>query len=247
MRRGFVTRVGTFVVLVSLLGLAVGCAASKRSQSRMQVLHAENIDLMQRTQTAEQRAQDALLAQDRTVVTLQQERHRTAQLDTQLSGAERRAVQGDQALSELRRSREDNLRTAEEIQAIRGQIDRLQAIRARPKPCAPTAPAAPQMAYQPSPHSDAFAQDLRARLASSNIGLPVEVRTTRDGYPRVAVVLENSFPAGKASLASSMDSVRAVVGLGQLLSRSYPGSQVSVQGHTDSDPPRKCPFPSNEA
>ena len=98
-----------------------------------------------------------------------------------------------------------------------------------------------------SPHVDAFAADVRARLGSAGINLPVEVRTTRDGQRRVAVVLENAFPPGKDSLSYNMDAVRAVVGLGQLVSASYPGSRLSVDGHTDRDPPRKCPFPSNEA
>ena len=41
--------------------------------------------------------------------------------------------------------------------------------------------------------------------------------------------------------------VRAVVGLGQLISTSYPGSRIDIEGHTDSDPIRVSNFSSNEA
>ncbi len=247
MRSGFIARVGTAVVLLAVLCVVVGCSASRRTSSRSSLLQAENIDLIQRADMADNQAREAALAQDRTLVELQKERHRIAQLDQNLTAAEQRAIHGDQALVELQRSRNDNVENAKRLREINARIERLQTLAARQKPCVPTPAPQPQMQRRESPHVDAFAQDVRGNLRSANISLPVEVRTTRDGQRRVAVVLENAFPPGKDSLTYNMDAVRAVVGLGQLISTSYPGSRVSVDGHTDSDPPRKCPFPSNEA
>ncbi len=37
------------------------------------------------------------------------------------------------------------------------------------------------------------------------------------------------------------------MGLGKLVAESYPGSRVTVEGHTDSDPIKKSKWDSNEA
>jgi len=233
-----------FVALVAL-GLMVGCAASRRSRSRLDVVTAENIDLRQQNDLAQRQARDAQLGQDRAVTELQEERHQSAMLGQDLRDAEQRALVGDQAVAELERSRDDNARNAARLASLGTEIDRLQRLaqESKPRPVPPQ----PEVAWQPSPHLDAFAADLRSRLSSAGIALPVEMRTTRDGQRRVAVVLKSAFPAGKDSLSYNMDAVRAVVGLGQLIANSYPGSRVSVEGHTDSDPIRSSPFASNEA
>ena len=239
-------QVGTVVIAaVVLIALVVttGCAASRRTQGRVNVLTAENVDLRQQSVAAQQQARDAQLAQDRALVELQSEKHRAGQLDQQLGTAEQRAMQGDQALAQLQRAREDQARNAERLAAIAAEVDRVNRMRAEVKP-AVTAP--PDMGYRPSPHLDAFAADLRGKLRAASIDLPVEMRTTRGGERRVAEVLANAFPAGTDSLADNMDAVRAVVGLGQLIARSYPGSLVSVEGHTDSDPIKASRWRSNE-
>ena len=94
---------------------------------------------------------------------------------------------------------------------------------------------------------EAFRRDLQSRLAGAGINLPVETRMTRGGSQQVAVVLRGAFPSGKDSLAYDMDAVRCVVGLGELITAQYPGSRVRVEGHTDSDPIRRSPWPSHQA
>ena len=134
MRSGFIARAGMVFVLVAVLCVVVGCSASRRTNNRTNLLQAENIDLMQRTDMAEQQARESALAQDRTLVELQQEKHRVAQLDHNLSSAEVRASQGDQALAQLQRSRNDNLANAQRLREINAQIERLQGLAARQKP-----------------------------------------------------------------------------------------------------------------
>ena len=236
----------TVVVALVALSLMVGCAASKRSKNRLDVVSAENIDLRQQHTSAQRQARDAQLAQDRAITQLQQEKHSRQQLADELQGAEQQAIAGAQAVDELRRSQEDNLRNTQRLQALGSEVSRLQDLASRPKPSPPPAPE-PSFRQVPSEHLDAFAADLRARLGGAGIALPVEMRTTRDGRRRVAVVLRSAFPAGKDSLSYNMEAVRAVVGLGQLISTSYPGSNVDVEGHTDSDPIKSSPFSSNEA
>jgi type VI secretion system protein ImpK len=234
----------TVVLALVALGLLVGCAASKRTNSRLDVITAENIDLNQQRDLAQRQAREAQLAHDRAIVGFQEQKHEALRLADELAGVQQDAVLGQQALAELERSREDNQRNAERLEAMVAEVDRLKRL-AKPRPVAP--PPEPGPSWEPSPHLDAFAADVRAKLASAGISLPVEMRTTRDGTRRVAIVLKNAFPAGKDSLSYNMAAVRAVVGLGQLVASSYPTSRVLVEGHTDSDPIRKSPFASNEA
>jgi flagellar motor protein MotB len=236
------------IVALVALGLLVGCAASKRSRNRLDVVTAENIDLRQQYDGASRQAREAQLAQDRAITELQQEKHQSRQLAGELSTAEQRALMGQEAVAELERSNQDNLRNAARLQALGTEIDRIGRLAqdAKPRPVA-APPSAPDPGWTDPGHLDAFATDLRARLGGAGIALPVEMRTTRDGRRRVAVVLRSAFPAGKDSLSYNMDAVRAVVGLGQLISSSYPGSRVDIEGHTDSDPIRASHFASNEA
>ena len=99
-----------------------------------------------------------------------------------------------------------------------------------------------------TPQLEAFRRDLQARLAQYHVtGVDVDIRTAQDGRQRVAVVLQNSFRAGSATLASNPSAVKAIVGLGKLIVQAYPGSRVTVEGHTDADPIRKSKWESNEA
>ena len=236
----------TVVVALVALGLLMGCAASKRSKNRLDVVTAENIDLRQQYDSATRQARDAQLAQDRAITELQQEKHQTRQLADELAGVEQEAVAGRQAVDELRRSQEDNRRNAARLEAIGSEVSRLRDLAARPKPQPVQAPPANDPWRTPE-HLTAFAADLRARLSSAGIALPVEMRATQGGQQRVAVVLRSAFPAGKDSLSYNMEAVRAVVGLGQLIGNSYPGSRIDIEGHTDSDPIRVSNFSSNEA
>jgi chemotaxis protein MotB len=99
-----------------------------------------------------------------------------------------------------------------------------------------------------SPQLEAFRADLQRRLAQYGVqGVDVDIRTTQSGERRVAIVLQNSFRAGSASLSYNPSAVKAVVGVGKLVSESYRGSRVTVEGHTDSDPIKKSNWDSNDA
>ena len=237
----------TVMVALVALGLLVGCAASKRSRNRLDVVTAENIDLRQQHTSAQRQARDAQLAQDRAITELQQEKHNSRQLADDLTTAEQQALAGQAAFDELHRSQEDNNRNAQRLQTLGAEVDRLHKLAQQRKPAPAPAPAPGMNEWTTPKHLEAFATDLRARLGSAGIALPVEMRTTRDGRQRVAVVLRSAFPAGKDSLSYNMEAVRAVVGLGQLIGASYPGSRVRVEGHTDSDKIRVSHFASNEA
>ena len=238
----------TVMVALVALGLLVGCAASKQSRNRLDVVTAENIDLRQQQDAAQRQAREAQLAQDRAITELQKEKHQSRQLADELASVEQSALVGEQAVAALQRSQEDNDRNAQRLQALGAEVDRLHRLaqEAKPRP-APVPAQAPDLDWRTPEHLTAFAADLRARLSSAAISLPVEMRTTRDGQQRVAVVLRSAFPAGKDSLSYNMEAVRAVVGVGQLIATSYPGSRVRVEGHTDSDPIKASPFASNEA
>jgi flagellar motor protein MotB len=99
-----------------------------------------------------------------------------------------------------------------------------------------------------SPQLEAFRSDLQRRLSQYGVkGVDVDVRTSQNGERRVAIVLQNSFRPGNASLSYNASAVKAVVGVGKLISESYRGSRVAVEGHTDADPIRKSKWDSNEA
>jgi type VI secretion system protein ImpK len=130
---------------------------------------------------------------------------------------------------------------------LKASRDRLEAanreLAARSAP-----PPSPTKAWAGNAQTEAFQADLRSRLAQYHVtGVDVDVRTAKDGQQRVAVVLQNSFRAGGASLSYNTSAVKAIVGLGKLVAESYPGSRVSIEGHTDADPIRKSKWESNEA
>jgi flagellar motor protein MotB len=109
-------------------------------------------------------------------------------------------------------------------------------------------PAETTMLARSNPQLEAFRNDLRGRLQRFGVsGVDVDIRTAQDGQQRVAVVLQNSFRPGSASLSYNAAAVKAVVGVGKLIGESYAGSRVTVEGHTDSDPIKKSKWDSNEA
>jgi flagellar motor protein MotB len=130
---------------------------------------------------------------------------------------------------------------------LRTANDRYQMLLARQNTMRPPA-ASPTMPYRESPQLEAFRRDLNAQLARHGVsGMPVEVRTARDGTRRVAVVLQNAFPPGSDDLSKNTEAVKAVVNLARMIKSSYPSSAVSIEGHTDSDPIRRSKWASNEA
>jgi flagellar motor protein MotB len=167
------------------------------------------------------------MAEDRLQGDLQQTRH-----ETQL--AEMRARDADRAAAALEATTADTRRITGEITDLQAKLDRIK----NTPPPAPVMlpPESPRVDPRQSRQAEALAQDLRGKLSRFGVSLPVEVRAARDGRQRVAIVLENSFKAGDDSLATNMDAVRAIVNLGKLINEAYPGSRVTVEGHTDSDP-----------
>jgi flagellar motor protein MotB len=230
MRRGLRTIGGAVA-----LALLAGCASS-RGKDRMKVLEAENIDLRQQRDGLSTQLRGAHAEHDRAVARVQES-------EAQLQGLRARASQGEQAMARLQEA-ELNLARAQAEAKLAN--DRYQAILARASHAPPSAGPA-EVAYRESPQLEAFRRDLAERLSRHGVsGMPVEIRTTKDGQRRVAVVLQNAFPPGSDSLAYNPDAVRAIVNLGKMIKGDYPSARVSVEGHTDADPIRKSKWESNE-
>jgi flagellar motor protein MotB len=225
--RGIGMVVGALCAAVALSG----CASSKRTKERMAVLDAENTDLRQ--------ANDQMNAQ------LQQSQAESDRLAAQMQQAEARRVELEKVAMANAAAAGQLQRADAELMALRAQNEeqnrKIAALSAAPK--------TPINTYAANaPALDAFRRDLQNRLGSYSVkGVDVDVRTAQDGQQRVAVVLQNSFRAGSASLAQNMTATKAVVGLGKLIADSYPGSRVVVEGHTDSDKITKSKWESNEA
>lgn len=216
----------------SLMG---GCAQN-RSRDRSKILAAENTDLRQRTDTLNGQLQGALSAQDRAAAEAQAANGRLQSQAQLASDAQTRAAQAEaqaqQAAQLLAQQQADLQRLQQENQRLA----------ARPKVVAP-----PQASFRESPEVDALRRDISDRLARAGVSVPVEVRTTRSGDRKVAVVLEDAYPSGKDSLDKNPKAVEALARLSQVLQQTYPGSRIHIEGHTDSDPIRVSKWPSNEA
>lgn len=217
-----------------------GCARN-RAQDRQKILTAENVDLRQRTETLSGQLQGALSAQDRAAVELQVQgsKLRDAERQAALAAeAQQRASMAEQAAADLQR----NL-AAQQAENARLAREREQAALA----AAAAKKQAASVEYRESAQVEALRRDIADRLARAGVDVPVEVRTTRGGERKVAVVLQDAYPSGSESLAKNPKAVEAVARLSQVLQQSYPGSRLHIEGHTDSDPIRRSNWPSNEA
>ncbi len=233
---------GSLLVAVSLVLLTTGCSAS-RSVNRAKVLEAENIDLRQRADLLEGQVRDAHAGQDHAVAQVQELQAQKASLEDQAANASTEASNALARLNEI----EGDLSAAErERDALRRKVADLNRRPPAPAP-RPAVRPGPRDAYTASPELTALQRDLQQRLSAAGVrGLPVEVRTAADGTRRVAVVLQDAFPSGKATLAYNADAVKAVIGLGKMVQDNYPGSRIAIEGHTDSDPIRKSSWGTNE-
>src|SRR5262245_49280974 len=228
MRIEFV-RVG--IAAGAVLALAVTGCASNQTKERLGVALAENADLRQRQEDLEKQYADAAAAHDRAVADV--EKTNRALAAANLQAQQNAQYQGQVATLQAQ------LAAAEVKQReVYDRMNDLLKVR----------PADSMLAREKNPRLEAFRSDLKGRLERYGVtGVDVDVRTAQDGQQRVAVVLQNSFRAGSASLSYNAAAVKAVVGLGKLISESYAGSRVTVEGHTDSDPIRKSKWDSNEA
>ena len=205
-----------------------GCASKVKERNK--ILEAENIDQRQQIGTLETQMRDATAAQDRAVAEVQQKENELANARAESSANAMAAARLAQVEADLKASR-DRLEQANLKLAAQSKPD-------------PT----PAKAWAGNPNLEAFKHDLESRLAQFHVaGVDIDVRTAQDGQQRVAVVLQNSFRPGGTNLSYNTSAVKAIVGLGKLISESYAGSRVSIEGHTDSDPIKKSKWESNEA
>jgi flagellar motor protein MotB len=215
-----------------------GCAKS-RAQDRQKILAAENTDLRQRTGTLEGQLQGALSAQDRATVELQVQGSKLREAERQAAlaaEAQQRASMAEQAAADAQRNLAAQAAENQRLQQEKAAL----AARSAPKP--PSA-----VEYKESAEVEALRRDIADRLSRAGVDAPVEVRTSRSGERKVAVVLQDAYPSGSESLAKNPRAVEAVARLSQVLQKSYPGSRIHIEGHTDSDPIRRSNWPSNEA
>lgn len=249
----------------ALLGLAVvasstvGCAATRRNRSRdrAKVLEAENINMRQRMTTMDGQIRQAHAEQDAAMARAQ---NLEGQLGTAQSQAQAAEFQAQQSAQQAAQMRQELAGVQNEIMATRqgltqlnnryvGLIDRHKAAlaAAKSRPPAPIVTHERPIQGAPSLQAEALRRDLENKLRGYGVReLGVEVRND-GGQERVAIVLPDSFPAGKATLAHNKAAVKAVVGLASLIRKDYSGSEVVVEGHTDSDPIRRSNWASNEA
>jgi flagellar motor protein MotB len=242
-RRQWVTVLTCALALVVL----VGCSRS-RSLDRAKVLEAENINLRQKASTIEQQIRQAHAEQDDAVA-------REQELRTKLAAAEQDARAAYEARTQAAQAREQLLATQADLDAAQQSLadatmryERLKAERAR-VPAAPrrTAGGPTLRRGGASPEVEAMRRDLQQHLASYGVrSLNVELRTDRTGRQRVAIVLPDAFPPGKATLAYNKSAVGAVMSVGKMIRDQYPESVVLIEGHTDSDPIRKSNWGTNE-
>jgi flagellar motor protein MotB len=230
-------KIGWVAVAVVGVAASLGGCAQNRAQDRQKILSAENTDLRQRTDTLAGQLQGALAAQDRAAVELQvkesklREAERMAQ---QGAEAQQRAAMAEQAAAETQRQL---AMQQTEMQRLQQQNQALAAARAKTQ----------TVEYKESAAVEALRRDISDRLARAGVEAPVEVRTNRAGERKVAVVLQDAYPSGSDSLSKNPKAVEAVARLSQVLQQSYPGSRIHIEGHTDSDPIRRSPWPSNDA
>jgi flagellar motor protein MotB len=198
-----------------------GCASKTKEQ--LATVRAENVDLRQRAQDIEQQYAKTQAEADASAM-------RVAKSEEELT-----RMKGDySAIAQASAADRARLQTMEqELAAERKRLDDAQR-----KLSDLSSPKHDQPGYRISnANLEAFRRDLEAQLSRFHVtGVDVDVRTAQDGQQRVALVLQNSFRPGSASLSYNTSATKAVVGLGKLISESYPGSRVVVEGHTDADP-----------
>ena len=216
---------GALCVLVA----ATGCAS--KTKERLNVALVENADLTQRVEQQEADFQRVQAENDRAM-------QEVARKQQEVAAAEARARQGAMYAGQVVELQRQLGETEGKQIALQEKVNKLLA----------TARTTDVKAVESTPQLEAFRADLQRRLSQYGVkGVDVEVRTSQGGERRVAIVLQNSFRPGNASLSYNASAVKAVVGVGKLIAESYRGSRVTVEGHTDSDPIRKSNWDSNEA
>ena len=214
--------------VVAVVGLSA--CSSGQVKERNAVLEAQVADLSQQNGDLSTQLQSAQQESDRVTAQL-------AQQQTERDELAKRAEANAAAAAALARADAELASTKAREADLQAKLMSLA-----------TPPKSSPSTYAGSPRLEAFKRDLEMRLAKHHVkGVEVDVRTAQDGQPRVAVVLQNAFRAGSDKLTSNMTAVKAVVGVGKLISDAYPNSRVVVEGHTDSDKITKSHWESNDA
>jgi flagellar motor protein MotB len=238
-----VTMMTTLCAALVAVGGLGGCARN-RAKDRTKILSAEVIDLRQKDQMNRDQLNAVVSANDRTTATLQQRESELAQARkeaAQLPEAQQRAAAAEDAVAQWQAALAERDAALQRQQAEIARLARIEADRKRNESNATNA------SFKDSDQLQGLRRDVADRLAKAGVNAPVEIRTTRAGQRKVAVVLQDAFPAGKDSLASSPKTVEAVARLSQVIQATYPSSKIHIEGHTDADPISKSNWPSNEA
>ncbi|MDA1195047.1 MAG: OmpA family protein [Planctomycetota bacterium] len=240
MRRSFasyLTTAAPIVVGLAFLIAATGCSRS-RALDRSKVLEAETINQRQKLATLQSQVQQSHLALDGANAREQQMRAELLAANQEVRRADEAYTQAAEARSRLMGTQEDLRRTESELASIQGKYEKMLRERiAQPRPVAKSSGPAQPRTGGVSPEAEAMRRDLQQRLSSLGVReLSVEIRREAGGEERVAIVLPDAFPSGKATLADNASAVQAVVRVGQLIDQHYKSSLVRVEGHTDSDP-----------
>jgi len=244
--RTMLKRQTLFLMLaVLMVGFMSGCRSTRRGD-RSKVLEAENIHLRQQGQTLEEQMRQAQAGEDDAVAREQQARADLVGAQEQAQLAAQAQEQATVAAQRLKDSQREVARIGQELDASNQRLADLQKRQVvNRRPVVASAPSRPLNGGR-SPEVEAMRRDLQSQLASYGVkNLKVEIRTDRSGQDRVAIVLPDAFPAGKASLAYNASAVKAVMSVGKMIRSQYPGSQVLVEGHTDKDPIRKSKWGTN--
>ena len=233
---------------VLAVGFLPGCR-STRSGDRGKVLEAENINLRQVNETNQEQIRMAHATQDVGEARERELNDRLTVAEQEAAGAAEARAHAIAATDRLSRAESDLTRSAAALAASNSRVDRLLLASRKPAP-RPAPVARPAARLRPggsSPQTEAMRRDLQRQLASYGIrDLKVEVRRDGGGRDRIAIVLPDAFPPGKATLAYNASAVKAVISVGKMIRENYPDSNVLVEGHTDSDPIRKSNWGTNE-
>jgi flagellar motor protein MotB len=219
-------RSGRWIAGVACALALSGCAS--KTKQRLKVLEAENVDQRQQIDVLGSQLRDSQSANDRAYMEVKQKEDELAILRQQ-------AAQNEAAKQQLAHVQSELTAAQRRLEDANRRLE----IASRPPPT-PVGASSPQL--------EAFRNDLQARLARYGVtGVDVDVRTAQDGQRRIALVLQNTFRPGGNTLSYNASAVKAIVSVGKLIQEAYPGSRVSIEGHTDSDPIRKSKWESNEA
>ncbi len=240
---------GALMIGLSFVAFTTGCSRS-RAIDRSKVLEAENINQRQKMATLEDQIRQSHIDQDAVTAREQQLRAELVAAKQDAAAAAAARAQAQQYRDRAAGMQEELRRNEAELADISRKYEdllRKPVVQDQPVRVARRGGTTKVRTGGISPQAEAMRRDLQQQLASYGVrNLNVEVRREQSGQERVAIVLPDAFPAGKATLAYNPSAVKAVVSVGKMIRAHYPNSRVLIEGHTDSDPIRKSGWGTNE-